>query len=470
MGVGKSLSAMIVLALATQAGEFDPARGGGRALVVCRPPALDQWRGELRRALPSLPAEIADGPVSVRSDVYAEPWQILVMGFQMLQRDIEVIERLGIEHLIVDDVDPIRHSETKTALVVKRLSNQCRRTIVLSGTPLQKRLEELYDLYTLFDGPQVLGSKTAFKNRYKVVAPAKIQIRGGGRSVNVLAYHRRLDEFRDLTKHLALRRTVDDIDDVELPDVIPSNVFLDLHPAQRERYDELADGVVRLIREEGTSVKRATALTKILYGTQICEGLAALGEEDGPGASVKLDWLMDQITGDWSGETDDDPGEKVIVFAQFKAGVRALAERLRGAGIGYVTVTGDDRNRASRAAAQSRFWTDPHCRVLIGTSAIEQSLNLQVSRRVVNVDQLMNPARMNQIAGRARRIGSVHRSVYVHNLLTTNTHEERILALLQSEAALAGYLWGESDPIYTPFTPTQLLTTIAPAAAPALVA
>ena len=61
MGVGKSLSAMTTLAMAAQAGELDPARGGGRVLVVCRPPALDQWRQELCRALPGLVTEIADG-------------------------------------------------------------------------------------------------------------------------------------------------------------------------------------------------------------------------------------------------------------------------------------------------------------------------------------------------------------------------------------------------------------------------
>jgi len=72
---------------------------------------------------------------------------------------------------------------------------------------------------------------------------------------------------------------------------------------------------------------------------------------------------------------------------------------------------------------------------------------------------------MNQLAGRVRRIGSVHQAVYVHNLLTVDTHEERILALLESEAALAGHIWGEQDPIYNALTPIQLLTAISPAVA-----
>ncbi len=465
MGLGKSLTASTTLAMAAQAGEMDPARGGGRALVVCRPAALEQWRAELRRAVPSLATEVADGSRRQRSDRYAEPWQILLIGYHMLQRDVSIIERLGVQHIIVDDVDPVRHSHTKTAWAVKRIAQRCRRVMVLSGTPLQKKLEELYDLFTLIGGPQIFGTKSQFKNRYVVAEPVTIRTKGAvRRTINVVSHHRRLDEFKRLAAPLALRRTATDVDDIELPDVIPDNVFLDLHPGQRARYDELADGVVRLRREHGEDIKQATALTKILYGSQICEGLAALGEPDGSGASVKMDWLVSQLTGDWSGESEEDPGEKVVVFVQFRDGVRALARRLQRANIGHVVIWGEDRDRARRAASVSKFWHDPHCRVLIGTSAIEQSLNLQISRRIVNVDQLMNPARMNQLAGRVRRIGSVHRTVYVHNLLTVNTHEERILSLLESEAALSDKVWDEQDPIYSPLTSSQLLQTIAPAA------
>lgn len=467
VGLGKTNSAAAALALAAEAGELDPSRGGGRALVVCRPAALDQWRQELSRALPRLVTEIADGSRRARSERYAEPWQILLIGYHMLQRDVEVLERLNIRHLIVDDVDPIRHSETRTAWAVKRIALQCSRVMVLSGTPLQKRLEELYDLFTLFGGARVFGTKSQFKNRYVVAEPVTIRTRGGvQRTLSVVSHHRKLAEFKELAAPLALRRTAADVEDIELPAVVPENVFLDLHRAQRERYAELASGVVRLVRESGVEdIKRfgrAKALAKILYGSQICEGLAALGAPDGPGASVKLDWLMTQITGDWSGETEDDPGEKVVVFAQFKAGVRALAGRLQRAGIGHVVYWGEDASRVRRAAAVARFWDDPTCRVLVGTQAIEQSLNLHISRRIVNVDQLMNPARMNQLAGRVRRFGSAFETVYVHNLLTVNTHEERILALLESEAALAGEIWGESDPIYAPLTPIQILEAIAP--------
>lgn len=459
-GLGKTASAAATIALAAQRGEM----GLGRILIVCRPAALEQWRDELARMLPWLSTAIIDGPWRTRQDLYADPWQAMIIGYQMLRRDAHIIERLGIRWIITDDIDELRHSKTKTALVVKNIALRCVRVNLLTASPLQKKVEELYDLLTLVGAQQVLGTKSQFKNRYVVKVRPVIRTQGLTRETQDLElYRRRLTEFAELISPYVLRRTTHDVEgDVSMPEVEAENIFLDLHPAQRERYDELARGVVRLLKEEGESVKRATALTKLLYGSQICEGLSALGELDGPGMSVKMDWLLYQILeNDWSGESDVDFGEKVVVFCQFKPGVRALVGRLQNAGIGGTVVWGEDRDRQRRVASLARFDQDPACRVLIGTAAIEQSLNLQVSRRLVNLDQIPNPERMNQLAGRIRRMGSRHSTVYVSNLLTSNTHEERLLALLNSEAALKSFVWSETDPIYNPLTPTTILRSIA---------
>jgi len=278
-----------------------------------------------------------------------------------------------------------------------------------------------------------------------------------------VAGHRNLEEFQSYIAPHVLRRTIDQIDDVELPAIQPEDVWLDLHPRQRERYEELQEGVVTLLAEQGASIKEVTALTKILYARQICEGLSALGEDDGPGTSIKFDWLMDRLTGDWSGESADDPGEKVVVFVHYKDGVRALSQRMGREQVGHVLIWGENRKPKLRDEALERFREDPSCRVLIGTSAIEKSLNLQVARHLVNVDTLPNPARMTQLSGRIRRQGSAFRTVYVHNLLTVDTHEERALALLHNEARLISSVWGEEDQLFRTIDPVRLLQLIAPA-------
>jgi len=252
---------------------------------------------------------------------------------------------------------------------------------------------------------------------------------------------------------MCLRRTADDIDDVDLPTIIPNTVWLDLSPAQRDKYEKLRQGVLQIIKAEGTSVKHARAAAQFVYGQQICAGLATIGEPDGAGTSSKLDWILDHLTGDLS-------DQKIVIFAQFTNTVEALAVRLSGAGIGHATIWGRQPDKAVRATAMKRFWDDDNCRVLMGTSAIEQGLNLQIARHMINIDQLMNPARMQQLAGRIRRVGSAYKSVYIHNLLTRNTQEEGYLDLLQREQALADHIWDEANQLYEALSPLALLQLI----------
>ena len=135
--------------------------------------------------------------------------------------------------------------------------------------------------------------------------------------------------------------------------------------------------------------------------------------------------------------TGDLESEKVVIFCQFTNTVAALSARLARRGIKHVKIWGRDTRPTSRATAQNQFWDDPGTRVLIGTTAIEQSLNLQVSRFLINIDQIINPARMQQLAGRIRRDGSRYQSVYVVNLFARGTQEEAYLDILRREQALA---------------------------------
>ncbi len=472
VGTGKTHVVTGLFSILSETGELVRSRGGGRALVVCEPSAMRQWQREIRRAVPGLITELAEGTQTQRADKYAAPWDVLIIGHQMTMRDQYQLSNLGIRTLVIDDVDPLRHSETKTAGALKKLgieNNLCSRIVLLNATPLQKKLLELYDTLSQIGGYQEhrLGPRTAFARRHLVKEPVDYYVtdrRTGWvkkRTKMEIVGHRHLPEFQEKIAPMVLRRSLDQIDDVELPSIQPENVWLDLYPAQRAKYEELQEGVLELIR--GGEGNRVVARNKLLYGQQICEGLSVIGEPDGPLTSVKFDWLMSRLTGDWSGETEADPGEKVVVFCQYKDGVRSLAARMQAEGLGYELIWGEERRSKIRDASLERFRDDPTCRVLMGTSAIEKSLNLQIARHLVNIDQLPNPARMTQLSGRIRRQGSAFRTVYVHSLLTVDTHEERTLAMLEAEAALASAVWNEEDQLFRNLTPLEVMTLIAPA-------
>jgi SNF2 family DNA or RNA helicase len=99
---------------------------------------------------------------------------------------------------------------------------------------------------------------------------------------------------------------------------------------------------------------------------------------------------------------------------------------------------------------------------MLGTSALERSLNLQNANILVNVDMLMNPSRMRQLAGRVRRAGSKHSHIFIFNLLTTNSQEERYEKVLASRAAMSDYIFNETSEMFAKLTPMELLSLISP--------
>jgi SNF2 family DNA or RNA helicase len=456
VGSGKTAHAAGLIAMCKETGELDDI---GRWVLCVRAPALLQWRDQLERMIPGIQVQVAMGTRQQRINKYLGPWEVLLIGPEMLRNDYEMLERFGpFGGLVVDDVDGLRNPENRTAYVLKRIARQADRTVIMTGTPLQKKLHELHSVLEPIGGRQVFGSAKAFERRYVRIEPMSVYNRATGKTVtqNKVVGYKNLPEFKQLIGPLALRRTADDIDDVDLPAIIPHDVELELYPAQAERYAQLKKGVVTILKAEGAMVKQTTALSAINYGQRICCGLAAMGEPDAPRTSVKMDWIMDQLDPD-GGDLGD---EKVVIFSAYKDTIRALHARFEAAGIGYVTVWGEDKNKESRRASQERFWQDPSCRVLIGTQSIEQSLNLQVARHLINVDMILNPARMEQLAGRIRRDGSAFKSVYVHNLLTLGTQEQGYMALLEREQALIDHVWDTSSELFDAISPMALLDLI----------
>lgn len=452
VGTGKTIQAAGNLAIMKQAGELTDRK----ALVICRPAAVSQWEAQLNRLLIDVPVIVGDGAKKKRIEKYNDlDWEVCVMSYQMLINDLERLDlAFDFQAVFIDDVDPLRNGDTATSYAINRITRKAPRIPILTGTPLQKRLQDLYNVLQPFNIRNVLGSPISFERRYlqkELVNEASAS--GKITTTRKVVGYRNLNEFKDKIAPYTLRRTAADIDDVNLPAVISTNVFLEPYPLQVERYNELKAGVLRIIKAEGETVSRVTAIGQFLRGAQICGGLAALGEEDRPRTSIKLDWFEDKLTGDLS-------DEKVVGFIYFKDNVRAMQRRLDRHGIGYVTIWGESKSNAEKFDAQQRFWNDPACKVLLGTTSIEQSLNLQISNHLVNVDMIMNPSRMEQLAGRIRRDGSTHHSVYVHNLLTIGTQEERYLPALEREQALIDHIWDSKSELFDSLSPLELLRMI----------
>lgn len=507
VGSGKTAQAAAVLAMCKETGELGE---DSRAVVICKAAAVLQWAGQLRRFLPDVLVVAATGDRARREEIYSQPWEVLVISDRTFTPakgrtgDVARLLDFPVGTVIFDDLDAMRHHKTKTASSVKKLAARASRVYGLHATPLQKKLPELHSFLEPLGGWAVFGSLSTFRRNFvktgttqfyqramtcttpvpcpehPVVVktcrkchvghlwaqPAKTCPECGKyghldatgrtvlRSVITDVGVKNVDEFRWRLAPFVLRRTAADLGGAGYPDLQMNQVWLELTAEQRTRYNELRTGVLRRLRASGEEISYAEAAAAWLRGWQIVSGLATI--DDGRDVSAKLDWVVDTLTGDLE-------AEKVVVFSYFRPNVAALSARLEREGIGHVVFWSDETDAEVREQRRLRFMTDPSCRILIGTTTIEQSLNLQAAGHLICVDSIINPARMTQVIGRIQRQGSVHQTCFVHQLLTRGTQEEAILPKLTAEQHMADTVWDESSDVFpvSGLTPAEVMRLIA---------
>lgn len=451
-GAGKTIQTLGLLAMLKERGELT-----GRCLVICQTAAVLQWLEEAGRWTPRINADAVYSGMTRANRIsrYTGNWDAMFVGWRMAQQDADILAKLEPGIVIVDDVDALLDHTNKTHKVVVDLALRADRSVVINATNVQVRLEQLHAASVPVGGHQIFGSLPAFNARY--LRKEKVTIwtpKGQRKTVEKTTGFRNIDDLKSRLAPIFLRRNYDDLDDVHMPKIMPpEDIWLELHPAQRKKYEELQEGVLRIRRELGDEIKYTQALSRFMYGQEICAGLPALGEEDGPQASVKLDWLMHQLFGEWE-------DQKIVTMIKNIGLVRAFQQRLERSRIGYETIWGANPDAQSRKAAQDRFWQDPNCRVMMGTSAMERSLNLQASNIIVFVDTVLNPARVTQTVGRIRRPGE-HDRIFVFNLFCRDTQEEGYLNILRRRQAVADAVNEEQSELYEALSPMELLTLIA---------
>jgi SNF2 family DNA or RNA helicase len=349
----------------------------------------------------------------------------------------------------MDDIDPALNTKNATYTALERICLGSDLTIYQNATSLSMNLEQLYAATSLIGGREVFGSKTAFSKRYVKKEPVYVynkKKKSRTRVYKATGYHNVAD-FKSKFHPMNIRFTYEDlVDDLSIPALITERVYLDMYPLQRTKYQELQKGVRTIINSKtmATKTKSINALAAFTIGSQICSGTFALKTSDGgyekdvPESSAKLDWIMDKLKGEWK-------DEKIVVYSKFRGSIRALQDRLDAVGIGYSTIWGVETDPQVRQQEMDNFWEDPQTKVMIISVSGERSLNLQNASILVMWDMVLNPARVMQLAGRVRRVGSKHKTVFVFELLHNDTQEERYMDALSTRQALFDFVYDVSD-------------------------
>ncbi|MFB0534220.1 MAG: DEAD/DEAH box helicase, partial [Anaerolineae bacterium] len=329
--------------------------------------------------------------------------------------DFDLIQALAPDLIILDEAQRIKNWRAKTTQLIKNLTSEY--AYVLTGTPLENKLDELYSIVQFLDR-RLLGPAWQF------IAEHVIRDEWGA-----IVGYRGLDKVKRKIAPIFLRRRKDQVLH-DLPERIDSTYYLELEPAQHRLYvprEAELRSMFNVPREDWRPEMMGRLLQLITEMREICDAAELVG--DGVRGSSKMAELP-AIIEDWV----MDGGHKAIVFTQWERVTRLVEGALGGLPVGMVRLHGGLRLN-ERQRIIDRFHQDPDCRVFISTDAGGLGLNLQAADMVINVDLPWNPAKLEQRIGRAHRIGQ-KKAVNVINLVVENTIEERVLEIIYQKQQL----------------------------------
>ena len=428
MGLGKTVQAIAAAALLKELRDIQ------RVLVITPASLKYQWAREIRR-FTSLPVTVVEGGLVARRKAYRENSFFTILNYELVRRDLAELDALRPGLIILDEAQRIKNWRSKTAQVVKRLKS--RYAFVLTGTPLENRIDELYSIFQFLD-TRILGPLWHFNDRFY-----DLEQRDDG-SHKVIGY-KTFAELRSTIGPYSLRRTRDEVLK-DLPSRIDNNFFVEMTDPQWGAYNEFSERVAKLLsvskRRPLTPKEHELLLMALLKMRIICDGLALHDKEipakDREKTAPKLPELEHILTDEIANN-----GHKAIVFSQWSSMLALTEPVVKRVGLGYVTLTGDVPS-AKRGALIERFFDDPDCRVFFSTDAGGVGLNLQAASLVVNLDLPWNPAVLEQRIGRAHRHGQT-RPVQVVNLIAQGTIEERMLDTLSAKRNVFAGVFGTEE-------------------------
>jgi hypothetical protein len=418
MGLGKTVQSIAwVLWLRSQceATNVSPEP----CIVVCPKSVLDVWAGEFRSAAPALRVEVLREKDTLDLATLRANFDVLVLNYAQLRACIEELQKVNWLAAILDEGQQIKNPDSKVSQAARQLHAQNR--LVLTGTPLENRLLDLWSLMT-FATPGALGDRAYFQRHF--------DRRKDDRAAERLSA--RLRPF-------ILRRTKGQVAR-ELPPRTEENMLCELSGLQEKLYrDHLAQAQHMILTTAGGDLltkRRFAILQAITRLRQICchPALVQPGAENEE--SAKLNALLEQL------EALYDEGHKVLVFSQFVSMLKIIRDKLTALDRPFHWLTGASNNRAEIV---DEFQKDTRPSVfLLSLKAGGSGLNLTAASYVILYDPWWNPAVEAQAIDRAHRIGQTQ-PVIAYRLLARNTIEEKIRLLQQQKQMLSNDVLGEES-------------------------
>ncbi|HYO77219.1 MAG TPA: DEAD/DEAH box helicase [Thermoanaerobaculia bacterium] len=382
MGLGKTHQAIALIRALTH---VDASQS---VLVVCPTSLVDHWREKLARYVPYVP--------------------VTLTTYGLVRSRFEQFRGKRFDLVVLDEMQTIKNADTATHHALRGIDKRI--AVGLTGTPIENHEGELKVLLDF-------------------VVPGYLPKHVDDRAT-----------LQRLVRPFVQRRTKAQVL-TQLPPKIVDKRFCELTSEQRALYRRVLESRAKPLRAQlraGGSVSYVHIFAALNYLKQICNHPASAG--GGFGADVpsgKWEMFVQLL------EECMSSGLKVVVFSQYLQMLAMIEDHLFRNGIGYASIKGGTKERGAEIA---RFRDDPDCRVFTASlRAGGLGIDLTSASVVIHYDRWWNQAREDQATDRVHRLGQ-NKGVQVIKLISRNSIEEKIDALIESKGALASDVIRPDDP------------------------
>ena len=426
VGLGKTIEAGLILK------EY-MVRGLVRKTLVLVPASLVlQWVRELNQKF-GIPA------VAQKKEYMWTQYDVIVASMDTAKRDPHraIVLEQEYDMLIIDEAHKLKNKKTTNYQFVGEIRKKY--CLLLTATPVQNDMSELYNLITLLK-PGHLGGQGEFQTEFvahKRMPKNEEQLRS--ELSKVMIRNRRSDGGISFTK-----RNV-------------KNIPLTLSAEEQALYQGVTDFVRERAREAG--IESGSLLSLVTLQREVCSSRDAVfitlvnlfkkTAEDSPYRARiwELVDLIKQITANTKAEQAmaiiNGISDKVIVFTEYRATQEYLLKFLKDNGVHAVPYRGG-MNRGKKDWMMDLF--RGRAQVMVATEAGGEGINLQFCSNIINFDLPWNPMRVEQRIGRVHRLGQA-RDVNIFNLCTLGTIEEHLVHLLHEKINMFELVIGQLDTI-----------------------